>query len=77
MPTAPDRIIGAGIWTRTATVNGRRVIAVDGKTVRGARTPSDPDSRAPHLVAAFDHCHGTIVGEVGVEVKTNEIPRGP
>ncbi|WP_202616681.1 ISAs1 family transposase [Corynebacterium neomassiliense] len=47
---------------------------LDGKTVRGARTPSDPDSRAPHLVAAYDHCHGTVIAQVSVDAKTNEIP---
>ncbi len=30
-------VIGAWLWTRTATQQGRRVIAIDGKTVRGAR----------------------------------------
>ncbi|AEK38182.1 hypothetical protein CVAR_2842 [Corynebacterium variabile DSM 44702] len=34
-----DRIIGARIWMRTASFNSRRVIAVDGKTVRGAPHP--------------------------------------
>ena len=33
-----DQMIGAFVWTRTRVAGGRRVIAVDGKTVRGART---------------------------------------
>jgi DDE_Tnp_1-associated len=33
---------------------GRRAVALDGKSVRGARVHADPHSRAPHLVAAFD-----------------------
>ncbi|MGP5245398.1 MULTISPECIES: transposase [Corynebacterium] len=37
------------------------------------RTPSDADSRAPQ-VAAFNHFHGTVVGQVGVDAKINEIP---
>jgi hypothetical protein len=32
-----DRQVGAFVWTRTHLVGGRRVIALDGKTVRGAR----------------------------------------
>ena len=33
-----DQMIGAFVWTRTRVAGGRRVIAVDGKTVRGAHT---------------------------------------
>ena len=29
--------LGVWMWTRTLLVDGRRVIAVDGKTIRGAR----------------------------------------
>ena len=65
-----DRVIGAFVWTRTHVVAGRRVIALDGKTVRGARTAN---AVAPHLVAAFDHATGTVVGQVAV-AKSNEIP---
>ena len=35
---ALDRALGAWMWTRTCTVDQRRVIALDGKTVRGARS---------------------------------------
>ncbi len=66
-----DRVIGAFVWTRTHVVAGRRVIALDGKTVRGARTAN---AVAPHLVAAFDHATGTVVGQVAVAAKSNEIP---
>jgi hypothetical protein len=45
--------MGVWMWTPTFTVDRRRVIALDGKTVRGARTR--PDGKAPHLIAAFDH----------------------
>lgn len=69
-----DRVLGTWMWTRTATINNRRIIAVDGKTVRGARTPSDPNSRAPHLVAAYDHSAGTVLGQLQIDAKTNEIP---
>ncbi len=66
-----DRMVGAFLWTRTHTVGGRRIIAIDGKTVRGARTAN---TAAPHLVAAFDHVSGTVLGQVAVAAKSNEIP---
>ena len=49
--------------TRTGTVAGRRVIAVDGKTMRGARTSKDP---APHLLSALDHATGTVLTQARV-----------
>ena len=69
---ALDQALGGWMWTRTFTVDGRRVIALDGKTVRGARTR--PDGKAPHLVAAFDHGAGAVLGQVAVDAKSNEIP---
>jgi len=71
-----DGLVGAFVWTRTATVEGRRVIALDGKTVRGARatTGAGPDQSAPHLVAAFDHASGTVLGQLAIAAKSNEIP---
>jgi hypothetical protein len=47
------------------------VIAIDGKTVRGARTAS---KAAPHLVSAFDHASGTVLGQLATAAKSNEIP---
>ena len=46
------------------------VIALDGKTARGARTG---DARAVHLVAAFNTANGTVLGQSVVDGKTNEI----
>ena len=70
-----DAVVGAFVWTRTATVEGRRVIALDGKTVRGARTSTDTGTdHAPHLVAAFDQASGTVLGQLAVAAKSNEIP---
>lgn len=68
---ALDRQLGVFAWTRTARVGGRRVIAIDGKTVRGARSK---DREAPHLVAALDHRSGLVLGQVAVPAKSNEIP---
>ncbi len=66
-----DQLVGVFMWARTHTVGTRRVIALDGKTVRGARSKTTP---APHLVAAFDHATGVVVGQLAVTAKSNEIP---
>ena len=68
---ALDRVLGAWLWTRSDVVDGQRVIALDGKTVRGARTAT---TEAPHLVAALDHTTGTVLGQVAIAAKSNEIP---
>ncbi|GLY33886.1 hypothetical protein Kisp02_72510 [Kineosporia sp. NBRC 101731] len=70
-PDELDLLLGSWFHTSTMLVNGRRVIAIDGKTVRGARTR---DAAAPHLVAAFDHGSGTFLGQIAVAAKSNEIP---
>jgi len=66
-----DRVLGAWLWTRAAQAGGRLVIAVDGKTVRGAK---NKDGKAPHLVAALAHGVGAVLGQVAVDAKSNEIP---
>jgi len=66
-----DLVLGAYLWTKTSTTHGRRVIAIDGKTVRGARTST---KAAPHLVAAYDHGAGVVLGQVAIAAKSNEIP---
>jgi predicted transposase YbfD/YdcC len=70
-PDVLDQVLGAWLWTRAAQVCGRLVIAVDGKTVRGAK---DKDGKAPHLVAALAHGIGAVLGQVAVDAKSNEIP---
>jgi predicted transposase YbfD/YdcC len=65
----------AGAWAQQATMpgpKGRRVIAVDGKALRGSAHGGE-DGR--HLLAALDHAHGAVLGQVDVGAKTNEIPR--
>ena len=64
----------AGTWAqqRTAPAPGaRRIVAVDGKTLRGSGVAGGPGR---HLLAALDHAHGVVLGQVDVEAKTNEIP---
>src|SRR5215813_11397193 len=67
----------AGAWVQEATRPGskeRRVIAVDGKTLRGSASGGEPGD---HLLAALDHAHGAVVGQAEVGAKTNEIPMFP
>ena len=67
----------AGAWAQQATMPGpgrRRVIAVDGKTLRGSASGADPGD---HLLAALDHAHGAVLGQVEVGAKTSEIPLFP
>lgn len=66
-----DAVLGAWMRARVGVAGGRRVIAIDGKTVRGARAAGN---LAPHLVAALDHHLGVVLGQVQVAVKSNEIP---
>ena len=68
---ALDRQLAVLAWCRTRHIAGRRVIAIDGKTVRGARTAG---IQAPHLIAALDHANGVVLGQNQVAVKSNEIP---
>ena len=70
-PDVLDRVLGAWLWTRAVRTGGRLVIAIDGKTVRGAK---NKDGKAPHLVAALAHGIGAVLGQVAVEAKSNEIP---
>jgi DDE family transposase len=70
-PDKLDQVLGAWLWTRTAQVSGRLVIAVDGKAVRGSR---NREEKAPHLVAALAHGIGAVLGQVAVDAKSNEIP---
>jgi predicted transposase YbfD/YdcC len=55
---------------RARSRRSRRVLAVDGKAMRGTRHGEDP----VHLLAALDHATGVVVAQVNVDAKTNEIP---
>ena len=69
-PTDLDTHVRSWFCTRTGIIAGRRVIAVDGKTMRGARTGKDP---APHLLAALDQATG---GGCGTPSKRSRHPSG-
>ncbi|CAL9412578.1 ISAs1 family transposase ISBli27 [Streptomyces sp. enrichment culture] len=69
---ALDRATGAFLTTRaTPTEPGLRAIAVDGKALRGSRTPT-----APHvtLLATMGHT-GHVLAQRQVTGKSNQIPR--
>lgn len=66
-----DTVIGGWAAERTDQLETRRVIAVDGKSLRGS-AGLDRDRR--HLLAAVDHRAGVVLGQVEVDDKTNEIP---
>jgi predicted transposase YbfD/YdcC len=67
----------AGAWAQQRTMpppGRRRLVAVDGKTLRGSASGADPGQ---HLLAAPGHARGVVLGQVDVQAKTNEIPMLP
>jgi hypothetical protein len=69
---ALDDVAVAWAQQRTVPAAGtRRAVVVDGKALRGSGTADGPGR---HLLAALDHGHGVVLGQVDVEAKTNEIP---
>jgi predicted transposase YbfD/YdcC len=70
-----DTAIGRWAAARTEPPAGcRRVVAVDGKTVRGS---ASGEREARHLLAALDQRTGVVLGQVDVATKTNEITLFP
>ena len=67
-------MVGARLLARDATRwKGRMVVAVDGKTLRGAKTR---DMAAPHLLAAVTR-GGIVAGQHQLPAKTGEIAALP
>ena len=65
-----DTVIGRWAAGRTMPPPGtRRVVAIDGKTLRGSACVGQP---ARHLLAGIDHRTGVVLGQVDVDGKTNE-----
>jgi hypothetical protein len=50
----------------------RRAVAVDGKTLRGAKRP--PDGRQVHLLAAMDHATRAVLAQREVDGAPGEVP---
>lgn len=68
---ALDLRLAAWAFTRSRHVGGRLVIAIDGKTLRGARSQV---ARTPHLIGALDQRTGAVLAQTATEQKSNEIP---
>ena len=82
-PQQLDRAVGgwlAGLLRRRPANERRRVVAIDGKSIRGARQrgsgedTQEDQERAPHLMGCIDHSSGVVLAQVAVGSKTNEIP---
>ena len=71
-PADVDAHVRSWLCTRTGTIEGRTVIAVDGRTMRAARTSKDP---APHLLAALDQVTGAVLTQQRVADKSNQRSR--
>ena len=75
-----DTVIGGfvqGLCASAAPAGRRRVLAVDGKTVRGSRHTDAGGVAQPgrHLLAVIDQHSRVVLGQVKVEGKTNEVRR--
>ncbi|MGW3608258.1 ISAs1 family transposase [Micromonospora sp. NPDC005161] len=69
-------VLAGWLHSRAQPVTPRRrryrtVIAVDGKTLRGARRPG---GRQIHLLSALDTTTGIVLAQVTINAKSNEIP---
>lgn len=62
-PTSTSRPVADRRW--------RRVIAIDGKVLRGSRLL---DGSQVHLLSAYDTGTGVVVAQVQIAAKSNEIP---
>ena len=69
-----DARMGAWMAVRVGHLAGRRVLAVDGKSMRGAGNTAGV---MPHLIAALHHDTGVVAGQQAVPAKSNEIPALP
>lgn len=53
------------------------VVAIDGKTICGAKQKSDSSSIAPHILSAMASESGICIGQIKTEEKSNEITAIP
>lgn len=61
-------------WLREAQSAGGRLVSIDGKTIRASRKG---ENSALHVVSAFAHDSGLVLGEVSSDEKSNEITAIP
>ena len=65
------RIAAASTPPAVADRRWRRVVAIDGKVLRGSRLP---DGSQVHLLSAYDTGTGVVLAQVQIAAKSNEIP---
>lgn len=70
-PADLDRRLGAYFTALAAAETGLLAVAVDGKTLRGARRMG---AAAAHLVSVFAHRARLVLAQLAVPEKSNEIP---
>jgi len=63
--------------TSLCNFDGIDTIAIDGKTIRGASTKSNPTSLNPHILTAWASEQGLALGQFRVHDKSNEITAIP
>jgi len=73
-PEELDRVVAEHLASLSG-VGTSRLIAIDGKTVRG--TISEANPRGEHLLAAYLPREGVVLGQVAVASKENEIVEAP
>lgn len=73
-PEELDRVVCEHLGS-LPEVGTSRLIAFDGKTVRGTIAEEDP--HGTHLLAAYLPREGIVLGQVAVETKENEITAAP
>jgi predicted transposase YbfD/YdcC len=71
-PEALAAAIGAWLADRDQPDQRRRAVAVDGKTLRGARRAAD--GRQAHLLAAMDHTTRVVLAQRQVDGAPGEVP---
>jgi predicted transposase YbfD/YdcC len=61
-------------WTEALAGSSRgKLVAIDGKRIRRSFTHAWDHSTATHLVSAFVHENATVLGQLSVDCKENEI----
>lgn len=66
-----DELIVAWMWLHTSVVDGRRVIAFDGKTLRGTK---DATGNLTHLLAGLCQRTGAVIAQLTVAPRPMKYP---
>ena len=61
-------------WVEDLSKNISGIVSIDGKTLRGSRSG---DKKALHMLTAFAHSQGVVLGQEQVDKKSNEITAIP